>query len=206
MGLTVLPCRRNVRLRKGFVNTEKAAFGGLKLKIPTLLFVEKMRTQTRFNVSARPRRAFCVEIHSVLKLGRAQLMRSSMGPDPPPPGSPSGLAKDAMAVERGKTSHNASSKVNLVVQKMLFPMLDAPMRTHVLLDSEADQAELDLLDQVGRQNPGLLEDQQSFLAHLQSLLERYRRRCHGPSYERVSTSCARTPDPSLHPRRPNPPS
>lgn len=43
--------RRNVRLRKGFVNTEKAAFGGLKLRIPHLLYLEKMRTQTRFNVS-----------------------------------------------------------------------------------------------------------------------------------------------------------
>jgi dUTP pyrophosphatase len=30
----ILLGRRNVRLRKGFVNTEKAAFGGLKLKIP----------------------------------------------------------------------------------------------------------------------------------------------------------------------------
>lgn len=43
--------RRSVRLRKGFVNVERAPFGGLKLKIPTLLFVEKMRTQSRFNVS-----------------------------------------------------------------------------------------------------------------------------------------------------------
>ena len=42
--------RRNVRLKKGFVNREKAPFGGLKLKIPTLLFIEKMRTQSRFNV------------------------------------------------------------------------------------------------------------------------------------------------------------
>jgi hypothetical protein len=40
-----------VRLRKGFVNVEKAPFGGLKLRIPTLLYVEKMRTQSRFNVS-----------------------------------------------------------------------------------------------------------------------------------------------------------
>ena len=32
------------------VNREKAPFGGLKLKIPTLLFIEKMRTQSRFNV------------------------------------------------------------------------------------------------------------------------------------------------------------
>jgi len=64
--------------------------------------------------------------------------------------------------------------VSLVVQRMLFPLLDSPMHTHVELDAEADQAELDLLDQVGRQKPGLLEDQQSLLSHLQSLLERYR--------------------------------
>lgn len=127
----------------------------------------------------------------------------SMGPEAPPPAGPD-LAKDAMAVERGKTSHNASSKVNLVVQKMLFPMLDGPMRTHVLLDSEADQVELDLIDQVGRQKPGVLDDQQGFLAHLQSLLERYRRRCNGPSYARVSTNAPLTacnPDSSLHPQK-----
>ena len=43
--------RRNVRLKKGFVNVERAPFGGVKLRIPTLLFAEKMRTQSRFNVS-----------------------------------------------------------------------------------------------------------------------------------------------------------
>jgi len=89
------------------------------------------------------------------------------------------------AVDRGKVVHNASSKVNLVVHKMLFPMLDTPSRSHVSLDSEADQVELDLLDQVGRQKPSLLDDQQGFIAHLQSLLERYRRRCNGPAYSRV---------------------
>ena len=39
-----------MRLRKGFVNVERAPFGGMKLRIPSLLFVEKMRTQSRFNV------------------------------------------------------------------------------------------------------------------------------------------------------------
>jgi len=39
-----------VRLRKGFVNLERAPFGGQKLRIPSLLFMEKMRTQSRFNV------------------------------------------------------------------------------------------------------------------------------------------------------------
>jgi hypothetical protein len=41
---------RHVRLKRGFVNVERAPYGGLKLKIPTLLLTEKMRTQTRFNV------------------------------------------------------------------------------------------------------------------------------------------------------------
>ncbi len=41
---------RNVRLRKGFVNVEKAPYGGLKLRIPSLLYTEQMRTQLRFNV------------------------------------------------------------------------------------------------------------------------------------------------------------
>jgi len=42
---------RHVRMRKGFVNVEMAPYGGRKLRIPSLLYVEKMRTQSRFNVS-----------------------------------------------------------------------------------------------------------------------------------------------------------
>ena len=41
---------RHVRMRKGFVNVEMAPYGGMKLRIPSLLYVEKMRTQSRFNV------------------------------------------------------------------------------------------------------------------------------------------------------------
>jgi hypothetical protein len=80
---------------------------------------------------------------------------------------------DAGPPER-KPVHNASSKVSLVVQRMLFPLLEAPMRTHVLLDMEADQLELDLLEQVERRKPGLIDDPQSFVQHLLSLLERYK--------------------------------
>lgn len=43
---------RHVRLKQGFENIEKAPFGGMKLRIPTTLLVEKMRTQSRFNVSS----------------------------------------------------------------------------------------------------------------------------------------------------------
>lgn len=45
---------RHVRLRKGFENVERAPYGGLKLKIPMTLLAEKLRTQSRFNVSHTP--------------------------------------------------------------------------------------------------------------------------------------------------------
>lgn len=181
--------RRNIRLRKGFVNLEKAAFGGMKLRIPMLLFVEKMRTQSRFNVRPASRAAFPVLDVSAcfthIKTGASalQLMRS-MGTSLPETTSPD---NQAGGVER-RSVHNASSKVSLVVRRMLFPLLDLPMRSHVLLDAESDQVELDLLDQVGRQKPALMEDQQCLFQHLQSLLERYRRGREGPVYSRVAQS------------------
>lgn len=42
---------RHVRLKKNFVNVERAQMGGLKLRIPSVLLNEKIRTKTRFNVS-----------------------------------------------------------------------------------------------------------------------------------------------------------
>lgn len=92
--------------------------------------------------------------------------------------------QDAAPPKDRKPVHNASSKVSLVVQRMLFPMLDSPMRTHILLDTDAEQVELDLLDQVGRTRPELLEDQQTLVRHLLSLVERYSR---GGGYARVPT-------------------
>ena len=42
---------RHVRLKKGFVNREMVPHVGARLRIPTLLLSEKIRTQQRFNVS-----------------------------------------------------------------------------------------------------------------------------------------------------------
>lgn len=42
---------RHVRLKKGFHNLERAQLGGYKLRIPNTLLTEKIRTQSRFNVS-----------------------------------------------------------------------------------------------------------------------------------------------------------
>jgi hypothetical protein len=44
---------RHVRLKKDYVNIEPMSHGGYKLKIPHLLLREKVRTQARFNVSAK---------------------------------------------------------------------------------------------------------------------------------------------------------
>ena len=46
---------RHVRLRKGFVNLECAPFGWKKLRIPSLLYTEKMKTQSRLHVFSCPR-------------------------------------------------------------------------------------------------------------------------------------------------------
>jgi hypothetical protein len=42
---------RHVRLKKGFVNREAVPHVGTLLRIPTVLLMEKIRTQERFNVS-----------------------------------------------------------------------------------------------------------------------------------------------------------
>jgi hypothetical protein len=42
---------RHVRLKKGFVNRESVPHIGTLLRIPTVLLMEKIRTQERFNVS-----------------------------------------------------------------------------------------------------------------------------------------------------------
>ena len=114
---------------------------------------------------------------------------SSSSPDPPSAASQNSNGQSC-GKER-KVVHNASSKVSLVVQKMLFPLLDTPMRSHVVFDVERDQAELDLMDQLGRNKPEVLEDSQTFVQHLQGLFGRYKQGFSiyhsGGVYNRVAT-------------------
>jgi hypothetical protein len=88
--------------------------------------------------------------------------------------------------EKGKAVHNASSKISLVVRKMLLPLLDTPMHPHVVFDAETDQEELDLLEQMDRNRPQMLEDPKSFIQHLQSLIGRYH--TYSSGYSRVSSN------------------
>lgn len=81
--------------------------------------------------------------------------------------------------------HNASSKVAVVVEKMLLPILQTPLRTHVAFDAVSDQAELDLMEEVDKQHPDIMGDSVTFTAHLTSLFERYQAYTKG--YAAVST-------------------
>lgn len=108
---------------------------------------------------------------------------------PTPPGSSSASASDhdngednggggrggdVITGKERKVVHNASSKVSLVVQRMLLPLLQAPLRTHVVFDVEEDQLELDLIEQMGARKPDLLDDPQTFVEHLRGLFDRYK--------------------------------
>jgi hypothetical protein len=43
-----------------------------------------------------------------------------------------------------------------------------------VFDVEKDQTELDLMDQLSREKPEVLEDSKSFVQHLQMLFDRYK--------------------------------
>jgi hypothetical protein len=149
-----------------------------------------LRSGTRFNVRdifflgvLAGFRGACVGRCIKTDARRAQLMRTGVQA---PPEDVTSFPEEPATVAERKGVHNASSKVSLVVQRMLFPLLEGPMRTHVVLDTEANQVELDLLDQVGRDKPGLMDDQQGFVQHLLGLIERYRWR--RGAYARVDQS------------------
>lgn len=120
---------------------------------------------------------------------RMEALSSSSGGGGPTPVL-SQQAGDRGGVKERKVVHNASSKVSLVVQKMLFPLLDMPMRSHVVFDVERDQAELDLLDELGKNKPEIMDDSGAFVQHLRGLFDRYKLGfpARGGVYNRVDTS------------------
>jgi hypothetical protein len=107
---------RPVRLRKGFINQERAPYGGLKLRIPLALYQEKMRTQCRFHVSCDVMR-----MRILLKFGLKQALRNM---------------DDAVSVKDRKCVHNASSKVTGVIQKMLAPLVKHEIGEWICLDGD----------------------------------------------------------------------
>ena len=109
---------RHIRLKKGFVNREAAPYGGVKLRIPQLLFLEKKRTQARFNVSPRPRPGPAQRNRAASKCERRllkEIARQVMRMD----SSAGAGAKDRKQVQ------NASNKISCVVHRVLLPLLAA---------------------------------------------------------------------------------
>lgn len=118
---------------------------------------------------------------------------------PPGPQSAETESQQERPAKERKVVHNASSKVSLVVQRMMFPLLDTPMRSHVVFDVERDQTEMDLMDQLGRNKPEVLEDSTTFVQHIQGLYDRYKQglcTLTRAKYDRVPTSsCPGSRDP-----------
>jgi hypothetical protein len=71
--------------------------------------------------------------------------------------------------------HNATSKVNLVVHRMLLPLVDMPMRPFIEFEAGVDVVELDLIDHLREKNPTLMEDRAGFVEYLKNLFDRYKR-------------------------------
>lgn len=88
-----------------------------------------------------------------------------------------------------KTLHNASTKVAVVVERMLLPLLDTPLRSHVTFVPVDEQSEFDLMEEVERRRPDVMSDAAAFRGHFQSLYERYMYFAHG--YAAVPTSDSR---------------
>lgn len=97
-----------------------------------------------------------------------------------------------------KLMHNASSKVAVVVEKMLLPLLQTPLRSHVVFDAVSDQAELDLMEEVDKQHPDIMGDSATFTAHLASLFDRYQAYARG--YSAVSVVASSASSSSTSPR------
>ena len=109
---------RHVRLRKGFVNLERAPFGGKKLRIPSLLYTEKMKTQSRLHVFSCPRLVVWIV--------------GSLVPDCPHQSDP-GRAEDPLPCFARHIAFTCR------VQKMLYPVLLDMLPPHVQC-SPTDQA------------------------------------------------------------------
>ena len=143
---------RHVRLRKGFDNVERAPYGGLKLKIPVTLLAEKLRTQSRFNVSGSS--ACALRSTGALYLHWcAQVMRMSV------------------AVKERKISQSAPSKIDSIVRQLFVPMLSMPTPTHTSFALE--DCDETLLRQVALDRPGSMGSEDAFIECMVQLYRKF---------------------------------
>ena len=183
---------RHVRLRKGFCNLERAQLGGFKLRIPAVLLTEKMRTQSRFNVSA-----FLNELGAKMGCGQQgegvvscrasillfelaffcpQVMRmlhgsSTAGPpkaDGEPPAAPA-----ASLLHHPRAPMSAAAKISRLVDELFLPMaLEGGERyTSFLADAEADERAA--VARLCELRPWIGEDREAFVEAAGELYDRH---------------------------------
>jgi hypothetical protein len=145
---------RHVRLRKGFDNVEKSPYGGLKLKIPVALLAEKLRTQSRFNVSLSRLSVCAMRLLRIYYLHWvSQVMRMS-----------------APAKER-KISQSAPSKIDSIVRQLFVPMLGMPTPPHTsFVPEDCEEA---LLRQVAQDKPESMGSEDTFIECMVQLYRKF---------------------------------
>lgn len=97
-----------------------------------------------------------------------------MRSDGPPCDRVAGVADTGATGARGKkVMLNAASKVVVVVEKMLLPLLDIPVGSHVVFGAVDEQTEFDLFDELRRKQPDVMDDVDTFARHATELYQRY---------------------------------
>ncbi len=152
---------RHVRLKKGFSNIERAHLGGYKLRIPTMLLTEKMRTQSRFNVSKNIAafnascQIYISRILTGLPTHAPQTMRMSTQPVRPPPKNPM----------------SAASKITKVVNEFFLPLADGFVPEYTPLTSTPDDEEILLLERIWDAFPECMNTREKFVAKMGELYD-----------------------------------
>ena len=143
---------RHVRLRKGFCNLERAQLGGYKLRIPRTLLTEKMRTQSRFNVSARALLRVAIRptdarVFQFAPTARRQTMRMSAQAARPQPKNPM----------------SAANKITRVVSDFFLPIAEGYVPEYTPLSTQPDADETQLLERIWELFPDAMRSRDDFV-------------------------------------------
>jgi hypothetical protein len=160
---------RHVRLRKGFHNLERAQLGGYKLRIPTVLLTEKMRTQSRFNVSLVTMLVFHFRKidNPVTQCSHVTTIFSYFNSPPPQT-----MRMNAQAVRAPpKNPVSAASKITKVVTEFFLPMTDCFVPAYTPLTQSPDAEEMMLLERIWEMFPEAMRSREDFVDRMGMLYD-----------------------------------
>jgi hypothetical protein len=169
IGFILKPLTRHVRLKRNFVNRETIPHVGVKLRIPEVLLVEKMRTQQRFNVSV-----------DLLPFNFLLLLLLPMQGKPPhhlrpaltptiiltPPSPPQVMRESAY----GRTHKTVVRKrMDEVLHQLILPAVPPPEGITYFTVQE-DESLLSIVDQLRRDCPRWCADKRRLVVKMEALL------------------------------------